>query len=340
MKKKMKKFAALFLALAIIGGGFAACSGTPDSKSSSGNQASNSAGVKVGVIQYASHPSLDNCYAGLEQGLKEKLGDRVTIDFQNSNNDSATCDSIAKKMASEKYDMIIGIATPAAVSAYSAANGAGIPVVFCSVSDPVAAGLVDSLEKTGGNCVGTSDMLDFAEQLNVIQGFQPDVKKIGVLYTTSEANSVSQLQELTKIAKEKGIEVIGQGVQTSADIPQAAATLASKVECINNLTDNNVVNNLPVVLEAAKKAGIPVYGSEIEQVKNGCLAAYSIDYVALGKKTGEMAAEVLNGAAIGEMAVEKFRQGTPVMNTEIAAELGLKAGDALKGIETVTTNVQ
>lgn len=326
----MKKLAAFFLSVLLIVVGFTACSGNGNTDKTT---------LKVGVIQYASHSSLDNCYEGLEKGLKESaLGEKIEIDFQNANNDTATSDAIAKKMVSEKYDMIIGIATPAVISAYAAAKGTDIPVIFCSVSDPVAADIVDSLEVPGGNCTGTSDMLDFTEQLHVIQAFQPEVKKIGVLYTTSEANSVSQLEELTALAKERGIEIVGQGVQTAADIPQAAAALAAKVECINNLTDNNVVNNLPVVLEAANKAGIPVYGSEIEQVKNGCLASYSIDYVALGQKTGEMAVEVLSGKKIGEIPVEKFRTGTPVMNTDVSAAFGLTPSAAYSGIDTVTTN--
>lgn len=333
--KQMKKLAAMLLAVLLLAVTFGACSNQANQGADSTKK------LKIGVIQYASHPSLDNCYEGLKKGLMESaLGDRIEIDFQNGNNESATCDAIAKKMASEKYDMIIGIATPAVMSAYAAANGTGIPVVFCSVSDPVAAGLVDSLEAPGSNCTGTSDMLDFAKQLEVIQGFQPDVKKIGVLYTTSEANSVSQLKELTETAQAKGIEVVGQGVQTAADIPQAAAALASKVECINNLTDNNVVNNLPVVLQAANQAGIPVYGSEIEQVKNGCLASYSIDYVKLGQKTGEMAVEILNGKKTADYPVEKFTQGTPVMNTDVAAAFNKTPSSTLTGIETVTTNTK
>lgn len=329
----MKKIAALLMSLLVIVAGFTACSGNGAAKPNNGK-------LKVGVIQYMSHSSLDNCYDGLEKGLKNALGDKVEIDFQNGNGDSATCDSIAKKMVSEKYDMIIGIATPAVVAAYGAAKNTEIPVIFCSVSDPVAAGLVASMDAPGGTCTGTSDMLDFAQQLNVIQGFQPDVKKIGVLYTTSEANAMSQLESLTAIANERGIEVVGQGVQTAADVPQAAAALASKVDCINNLTDNNVVDNLSVVIEAANKMKIPVYGSEIEQVKKGCLASYSIDYVALGESTGKMAAQVLGGTAIGTLAVEKFSAGTPVMNTDVAAALGLTAGDALSGIDTVNTTAE
>ena len=121
-------------------------------------------------------------------------------------------------------------------------------------------------------------------------------------------------------------------------MPAAAAALAPQVDCINNFTDNNVVNNLTVVLEAANEAGIPVYGSEVEQVKNGCLAAVSIDYVALGEVTGEMAIEVLEGADISKMPVRTISDATPVVNSEVLAELNIELPAEYAGAETVTTN--
>ena len=113
------------------------------------------------------------------------------------------------------------------------------------------------------------------------------------------------------------MEIVEQGVQTAADIPQAAASLTSKVDCINNFTDNNVVNSLSVVLEQATAAGIPVYGSEEEQVKNGCLASIGLDYVALGKVTGEMALEVLGGADASGMSVKTITDTTPFVNRTV-----------------------
>lgn len=282
-----------------------------------GTQANDAGSYTVGVIQYASHPSLDNCYNGVEAGLREKLGENVTIVREMGNNESATCDTIAKNFVSKGYDMIVAIATPAAVSAYSAAANSQIPVVFCAVSDPVEAGLVDSLEAPGGNCTGTSDVLDFDAQLNLISKMQPDAKKIGVLYTTSETNSASQLRDFTAKAEKMGFEVIGQGVQTAADIPQAAASLVTKVDCVNNFTDNNVVENLSTLLDHANSANIPVYGSEEEQVKNGCLACVGIDYIALGKVTGEMAADVLGGADASTMSVKRISEATPIISKTV-----------------------
>lgn len=295
--------------------------------------------VKVGVIQFAAHPSLDNCYEGIKEGLVDAYGeDGVDIDLQNGQGDSATCDSIAANFVSKGYDVIYAIATPAALSAYSAASKSDIPVVFCAVSDPVAAGLTESLDAGNENCNGTSDVLDLDAQVDLIQAIQPAVKKIGVLYTTTEANSLSQLKTLKEVCEGRGIEVVEQGVSGAADIPQAASTLASQVDCINNFTDNNVVNNLSIVLEKANAAGKPVYGSEIEQVKNGCIASISIDYVALGKVTAEMGVKILNGTDPKTMPVGTISDGTPVINTEVMEQFGFPIPESFANAEKVTTN--
>ncbi|MCM1329780.1 MAG: ABC transporter substrate-binding protein [Ruminococcus sp.] len=336
---KKLKLTSLVLAAAMALG-LSACSGGDSSNDSADNGGNASAdSYNVGVIQFGSHPSLDNCYAGIEQALKSSdIADKLNIDLQNGNMDSATCDTIAKNMAAKNYDIIYAIATPAAISAYAATANTDIPVIFCAVSDPVAAGIVEDMSAPGGNCTGTSDILDFNAQVSLIKALQPNVQKIGVLYTTSEANSISQLASLKEVAGAQGIEIVEQGVQGAADVPQAAATLAPKVDCINNFTDNNVVNNLTVVLEQADAAGIPVYGSEVEQVANGCLASISIDYVELGKVTGDMGIRVLKGESAGTIAVGQISEGTPVVNTEVMEKFSIELPEAYADAEKVTTN--
>ena len=149
---------------------------------------------------------------------------------------------------------------------------------------------------------------------------------------------MSQLKLLTDAAEKEGIEIVSKGIQNDADIPTAAAALAGEVDCINNFTDNNVVNNLSIVLEKANAANIPVYGSEIEQVKNGCLASISIDYIALGKKTAEMGVEVLNGTDPKTMAVGTISDGTPVINSEVMEKFGFTVPEKYADAEMVTTN--
>ncbi len=347
--KNVMKIASVLLALVLAVLSFAACGKTETPDNTTGSSAASGAETsaetlttvkKVGVIQYISHPSLDNCYAGVEAALKERFGDGVEINRQIGSDTSADtdCGTYASQFAAQNYDMIVAIATPAASSAVAAAEDKDIPVVFCAVSDPMAVGLVESMDKPGFNCSGTSDVLDMAAQVKLIRAMQPDVKKIGVLYTTSEANSITQLGLLEDAAKAYGIEIIASGIQNDADIPAAATALAAKVDCFNNFTDNKVVNNLSVVLEAANAAGIPVYGSEIEQVKNGCLASVSIDYVALGKVTGNMAADALEGAKLADMAVKTISDATPVVNTDVLAAFGMTLPADYADVETVTTN--
>lgn len=283
--------------------------------------------LKIGVIQYAPHPSLDNCYEGFVQGLEEagfKVGDNIEIDYQNAQGEMSNSDMIAKNMIASKYDLILGIATPSAMSAYSAAKDTDIPVIFSAVSDPVSAGIVKSLERPEYNITGTSDVLPLEDQMKMIRAFLPDAQKIGIVYTTSEPNSVSHLTQFKDLAPKYGFEIVEVGVTNASEVATAAVTVVSKgVDCINNFTDNNVVNNLTSLLHAAENAGIPVFGSEVEQVKNGCMASESIDYVSLGIKTGEMAAAVLKGEKASEMAVQLISDSTPVYNSQVLEELGL-----------------
>ena len=328
--KKFTKMIAIVLSFALCCAFFAGCGEkTPDNQK---------AEYKVGIIQYVSHPSLDNCYNGVVQALGAEKG--VTFDRQIGSDASpdSDCETYAKTFVANKYDMIVAIATPAAMSAFAAVEGTDIPVVFCAVNDPVKAELVKSNEAPGYNCTGTSDVLDLSAQLELIQSMQPDAKSVGILYTTSEANSISNLEKFKKLAADKNMTVDAVGIQNDADIPAAAGALAARVDCINNFTDNKVVNNLSIVLDAANANKIPVYGSEVEQVKNGCLAAVSIDYVALGKVTGNMALDIKNGADASKMAVKTISDAEPVVNTEVLTALSMELPAKYADVEKVTTN--
>lgn len=336
----MKKLLAMTLALILVltsAFAFTSCSAPADQtiaeKVAAGEE------LKIGIIQYMSHPSLANCYEGIKAALEES-GIPMSIDYQVGSSTSADtdCSGYAQTMANAGYDMIFAIATPAAQSAFAATADTSIPVIFCAVSDPVAAKLVNSLETPGDLCTGTSDVLDLEAQIDLIQAMQPNAKKIGVIYTSSEANSLTNLANFKTVCAARGLEVVASAVQNASDIPAAAENVASQVDCINNFTDNNVVNSLSVVLDAASKYNIPVYGSEEEQVKNGCLASVSIDYIALGKVTGEMAVEIMKGADIKTMAVKTISDATPIINTDALAALNLSMPQGYTDIATTTTN--
>lgn len=282
----------------------------------------------IGISQFAEHGSLDNCKEGFLAGLAEAgivEGENLTVSYDNSQADTGTASQIADSYVSDGVNLICAIATPSAMSAYNSCLETDIPVIFTAVSDPVAAGLANEDGTPVGNVTGTSDKLPVAEQLKMIREILPDAEKIGIIYTTSEANSVSTIEEYKAIAGDYGFEIVETGINTLADVDMAAADMVGKVDCISNLTDNTVVSALQTVLSYAKEANIPVFGSEVEQVKNGCLASMGIDYVALGKQTGAMAAAILKGeSTAAEMNYEICEGASLYVNTEVAADLGIE----------------
>ena len=330
--KKSKKIASAVLALSMVLL-LGACSKTTETEQSSDPAASAAAtDVKIGILQYATHASLYDCYTGIIEGLKNEGyidGETCTIDYVDGQGESETNSLAASNFVTNGYDIIIAIATPAATTSYAAAKDAGIPVVFSACSDPVGAGLVETLEAPNTGATGTSDSLNFDGQLKMIRAFLPEAKKIGVLYTTSEANSVSQLAKLTEMAPTYGFEIVSVGVTDASEVATGAAALISKgVDCINNLTDNNVVNNLSVVTNAADAAGIPIFGSEQQQVAQyGCVASETLDYVALGVTTGKMAGQIFKGADVKTMPVSVITDSKPVYSLVNMAKFDLALPD-------------
>ena len=298
--------------------------------------------LKVGILQYAPHPSLDNCYEGVVQGLEAagyKDGENLVIDYQNGNGDGETNNMIAANFVSQGYDLIVAIATPAAMSAYSAAKDAGIPVIFCAVSDPVSAGLVQSLDDPQSGASGTSDSLNLEGQMKMIRALLPEAKSIGILYTTSEPNSLSHLKNFEALAPTYGFTIESVGITDASEVGSGAAALVAKgVDCVNNFTDNNVVNNLSVLLNATDAAGIPVFGSEEEQVRNGCAASETLDYVALGNTTGQMAAQVLGGTDINSLPVSIVADSTPVYSGTNCAKFNITIPEAYSSAVDLDNN--
>jgi putative ABC transport system substrate-binding protein len=294
----------------------------------------------VGIIQYAPHPSLDNCTRGFILGLMEggyKDGETVTLDVQNAMGDMSNSDKQAKNMVAQGEALLVGVATPSAMSAYAATKEAGIPVVFVAVSDAVAAGIVQSNDAPGANATGVSDVLNLEKQLQLIRAFLPEAQTIGVIYTTSEPNSITHLTQFNELAPQYGFTVDALGITGPSEVAAAATTLTSRgVDCINNFTDNNVVDNLSQVLRAADEAGIPVFGSEVEQVVNGCLATQGIDYIEVGRAAGKIAADILKGEADpATTPVLLVSDVTPSYNSLVADKLGLTLPADLVGVVDV-----
>ena len=322
-----KRTIAVLLTMAMAVTMMAGCGSKSDSKTADGEKS-----YTIGISQFAEHGSLDNCREGFLEGLKEEgieEGKNLNVEYKNSAADMGTASQIASSFVSDKVDLICGIATPSAQTAYNAAMDTDISVIYTAVTDPKAAELADDKGNPVGEVTGTSDKLPIEAQLKMIRELLPDAKKIGILYTTSEANSVSAIAE-EKVG-DYGFELVEKGITNTSEIALATDDLLSQVDCISNLTDNTVVSSLATILDKANAANIPVFGSEIEQVKLGCLAAEGLDYVALGKQTGKMAAKVLKGEKkASEMPFETITEAGLYLNTKVAENLGITVEDDLK----------
>lgn len=323
-----KRVLAVILGAAMITAGLAGCGGN------TGSSQSSSEGEKmytIGISQFAEHGSLDNCREGFIQGLEEEglvEGENLKIKVSNADSDTGTAAQIADTFVADKVDLICAIATPSAQAAYNSARNSDIPVVYTAVTNPEEAQLADDEGMPVGAVTGTSDQLPVEAQLAMIREILPDAKTIGILYTTSEANSAYSITQYEKYAEEYGFTLETAGVTNTSEVSMAAASLLDKVDCLTNLTDNTVVSALPTVLDQANEKNIPVFGSEIEQVKRGCLAAEGLDYVNLGIETGKMAAQILKGEAKAEdMKYELLTDSSLYINQAVADNLGITVPD-------------
>lgn len=311
MKRKIIAVIALILSATILAG----CSAKKDGM------------IVIGIGQFAEHGSLDNCREGFIAGLEEagyKEGTNLKILYENAQADPNMASQISKNFIAKKVDLICAIATPMAQSAFGATKNTKIPVIYTAVTDPVKAELAKEDGTSTGNTTGTSDKLPVEKQLEMIRKILPEAKKIGIMYSTSEVNSLSAIEEYKAAAPDYGFEIIESGISTSADIPLAADNLLEKVDCINNLTDNTVVSALSIILNKASKKNIPVFGSEVEQVKIGCLASMGLDYFDLGKQTGRMAAQVLSGEQkASDIKFEIIEEFAFYGNKAVAENLGI-----------------
>ncbi|WP_427870266.1 ABC transporter substrate-binding protein [Leucobacter luti] len=318
-------------ALAIVGVAAAAAltlAGCSSSDTGSGNEGGDGAGlksVKVGISQLVQHPALDAATDGFKQAFIDagyEEGKTVEFDVQNANNEQAVAVTIAQNFATSDNDLVLAVATPAAQAAAQAITDK--PILFTAVTDAVAAKLVDSNEKPGGNITGTSDMAPLEDQLKMIQQIVPDAKKVGIVYASGEVNSEVQVKAAQDAAKGLGIEIVTKTVTTANDIAQATEALGD-VDAIYVPTDNMVVSGISSLVQVAEDKQIPVIGAESGTVKGGAIATLGIDYTELGKQTGEMAIKILqDGADPAEMPVEFSKEFAYVVNPDAAKRMGVE----------------
>lgn len=295
------------------------------------NETTSNGEYKVGVVQLVEHPALDAANKGFVDALKEKgLSDKITFDQQNAQADQSNLNSIAQRFVSDKKDLVLAIATPAAQTMANASHD--MPILGTAITDYVTAKLVQSNEHPGGNVTGTSDMTPVEKEVDLIIALVPNVKRIGAIYTSSEINSQLQVEKMKAYAATKGITVVEATVSNVNDIQQAATNLVNQdVQAIYTPTDNvlaSAMANLAQITDAAK---IPVFAADEGMTMTGGVATYSVDYYKLGYQTGLMAAKVLSGEAkVSDMAIETQKDIKLTVNEERAKKLGITIPDALR----------
>jgi putative tryptophan/tyrosine transport system substrate-binding protein len=284
---------------------------------------------KIGITQFAPHPSLDAATEGFKKALKDK-GIKATFDEQNAQADMNNTQTIANNFVGDKVDLIFANATPSATAALNETKE--IPIIFTSVTDPVGAGLVEAFDKPGKNITGTTDNHPDATKktINFITE-EVKAKKIGVIYNSGEQNSVVQIKEVKKLAEEKGAKLVEVSVSTTAEVKQAAESLVGRVDAIYIPTDNTVVTALDSVIAIANSKKIPLFVGELDSMKKGAVAASGFSYFDLGYQSGLMAAEILSGKKKpSEIPVELPSSLKLVINKSAAEAQGLKVKDDWK----------
>jgi putative ABC transport system substrate-binding protein len=288
----------------------------------------------IGISKIVSHPALDAVERGIQDQLKE-MGFKCTYDLQNANGDPNAAATIANKFKAEGVDLAVGIATPTAQALVAVIDK--IPVVFSAVTDPVEAGLVPSLNKGNGNVTGVSDMTPVKAQIEFLLKLKK-IKKLGHVYTSSEKNAQVLAALAKKACDELGIEFISTTVTTSAEVKQATQLIVGKVDAIYVSTDNTVVSALSALVEVATDRGIPVMSADPSSAETiGVLAAWGFDYYKMGRATGVMIGEILNGKNPDTMATRFMTKPTDVdllINLDVANKLSIKIPAEIKKTAT------
>lgn len=301
---------------------------------------------KVGIVQFVDDASLNQIEKNIEQELTAKSGegeDTYVFDgyVYNGQADSTTLNQIATQLIDDGVDVIVPIATPAAQVVQAATEDNQIPVVFSAVSDPVGAGLAESMDAPGANITGTSDALNTNAILDLMFVANPDIKKVGLLYSQSEDSSRQPIADAKAYLEDKGIEYVEKTGTNNTEIAQAAdALVAAGVDAVFTPTDNTVMTAELAIYEKFIEAGIPHYCGADSFALNGAFCGYGVDYAKLGVETADMVIEVLHGADPATTPVKTFDNGIATVNTETAEALGIDysgfADLCTEVVETVT----
>lgn len=295
-------------------------------------QAQDQEEINVGVLQFVEHESLDQNYQGFIDGLEEAgyvEGENLTLNYLNASGDTANLQSMSENVTNSS-DYIFAIATPAAQAIANVEQKK--PVLFSSVSDPVGAGLVENLEEPEANITGTTDAGPIEDQVALLQAVVPDAERVGIIYNSGEANSMSEAEKATAALEAAGIEVVEATVTSTNDISQVMSGLVNDdVDAIFTVTDNTIASAMTLVGDLALEAELPIIGGSKDMALANGLTTYGLDYYELGKQTAGMLVEIIESGEI--IPVESADTLELVVNEENAETLGLDLSNIDLGSE-------
>ena len=318
----MKKFLSIIAAVSLLAASLSACGASSTASTTAAAAAPAAEGgkeYKVAIVQQLDHASLDEIRVAIEAELEAKAAEKgiaITYKDFNGQNDATVLNQIGAQVVSDGYDAIIPIATLAATTMATATEDNQIPVIYAAISDPGEAQL------TGiANVTGTSDALNTPFILDMMLKANPDIETVGLLYSNSEANSVTPIREAKEYLDSKGIAYLEKTGNTTDEILTAASAMVGRVQAVFTPTDNVVMAAASAVAEILNEAGIPHYTGADSFVTAGAFATCGVNYTELGTYTADMAVDILLGGAVPEYHV--MDGGIITVNTDTAAKLGI-----------------
>lgn len=305
---------------------------------------SGAASYQVGICSYADDASLNQIVDSIESRLKaigQEKGVTFEISYDNCNTDSAVLNQIIANFMADKVDLMIGVATPVAVAMQAATEGTDIPVVFAAVSDPVGAGLVESLEAPGANITGTSDYLDSDAILDLIFAANPDAKSIALLYDLGQDSSAAPIKNAKAFLDKRGVSYKEYNGTTTDEISLAVSSIvADKADAVFTPTDNTVMTAELSIYETFLEAGIQHFTGADSFALNGAFVGYGVDYVQLGEATADMVVELLcGGKTPADLPYQTFDNGIVTINTESCEALGLDLDTVKEAFKPYCTEI-
>lgn len=301
--------------------------------------------VKIGLVQLLENGAFEDMKKGFIDQMAElgyKEGENLEISYKNAQGDMSVLSSISQTFIDKKMDVIVAIATPPAQAVLSALENRSskIPLVFISVSDPVAAGLVTDLNTTDKNTTGTTNYIPIEDNFVFAEKLTPGIETYGFIYTTGEVNAVATIDDAKKYCDENGIKYIEKVVTNSSEIKQATAALLPKCDALFIPNDSVVQSAMPQIAELAREAKKPVYGSSAVMVDSGAFATISASDIATGAASADIVVEILKGKAVSDIPVVVVKDYDTVINQDTADAIGVTIPEDVKSEAIFVTGIK